>query len=232
MNIFFCNQISNNQAVLDKVESGHAIRVLRMKSGDTVHFIDGKGSFYEGVILDPNPKSVTIQITSVQAENDRPYYLHLAVAPTKNTDRFEWMLEKSTELGIDRITPLSCARSERKTLRHDRSMKVILSAVKQSLKARLPLLDEMTPFDHLIRQEFSGEKLIAHCLDKPKTSVSDWIRTGNRFLILIGPEGDFSQEEISQATAQGFKGISLGNSRLRTETAALVACGAIYLYVI
>ena len=150
------------------------------------------------------------------------------MAPTKNIDRFEWVLEKCTEFGIDRITPLLCDRSERKIIKWERSNRVIVSAMKQSLKAYLPVLDEITTFKKFIQQEHEGEKLIAHCENSAKTEFNKIIKPKQKLLILIGPEGDFTPHEISTAEAQNYSSISLGSSRLRTETAAVSACSSIY----
>ena len=229
MNLFFTEAIANGYALLTEAESKHVIQVLRMQVGETIHFVDGKGGYYEGIIQDPHPKKCLLKIEKEeQAFGKRPYSLHLAVAPTKNIDRFEWVLEKATEFGVDRITPILCDRSERKVIKWERSNRVIVSAMKQSLKAYMPILDEITPFKKLINQELIGDKLIAHCDNTPKTELNIIVKPKQKYIVLIGPEGDFSPSEISHAEANNYKSISLGASRLRTETAAISACNSIY----
>ena len=229
MNLFFTEAIANGYALLTEAESKHVIQVLRMQVGETIHFVDGKGGYYEGIIQEPHPKKCLVKIEKEeQAFEKRPYSLHLAVAPTKNIDRFEWVLEKATEFGVDRITPLLCDRSERKVIKWERSNRVIVSAMKQSLKAYLPVLDEMTSYKQFIKQELDGEKLIAHCENTPRVELNTIIKPQQKLIILIGPEGDFSPTEISKAEANSYKSISLGSSRLRAETAAISACNSIY----
>ena len=157
-------------------------------------------------------------------------HLHIAMAPTKNMDRTEWFAEKATEIGFDELTFLSCRFSERRVIKTERIRKILISAIKQSLKARLPLLNEMTDFHTFIRQPFNGQKFIAHCYEGEKPLLKDVLKRGQDALVLIGPEGDFSEEEVKAAVEQGFQPISLGRSRLRTETAALVACHILNLY--
>ena len=233
MNLFYCTEISGHLATLDENESKHAVRVLRIRVGETVQFIDGKGGWYTGTVVSADPRSTVIAISEAQIQQEPlPYYLHLAVAPTKNIDRFEWILEKATELGIDRITPIICERSERKVVKTDRSFRVVLSAVKQSLKAWLPTLDEPMAFGQFIRSGLSGQKMIAHCEAGQKLPITSLLIGAQEYTIMIGPEGDFSAEEIDQAEKAGFSSISLGESRLRTETAAITACNAVYLNAI
>ena len=225
MHIFFTHNISGNTAALNESDSGHCIRVLRMKRGDTVNLIDGKGSFYEGVIMSTDHRAVTVEIKRIEQNfGARDYYLHLAIAPTKNMDRFEWFIEKAVEIGIDEITPLLCQHSERKNLRNDRLEKIMISAIKQSVKAYLPVLNPLTGFDQLINGNVRGNKYIALCTHDP---MAELISTQNKlrsFTILIGPEGDFSLEETGSALKNGFLPVSFGPSRLRTETAGVVAC--------
>jgi 16S rRNA (uracil1498-N3)-methyltransferase len=159
----------------------------------------------------------------------RNHYLHLAVAPTKNTDRFEWFLEKATEIGVDEITPILCEHSERKVIKDDRLEKVVISAMKQSLKAYLPKLNPLTPLKDLLNAEFEGKKFIAHCYDLDKRELKNELTESSSHLVLIGPEGDFSEEEIQLAITQQFIPVSLGESRLRTETAGVVACHTVNL---
>ncbi|TWI99928.1 16S rRNA (uracil1498-N3)-methyltransferase [Mucilaginibacter frigoritolerans] len=210
---------------LNEEESKHCIRVLRLEKGSEVQLIDGKGSLYAAIIQDPHPKRTILQIISVtNAFNKRNHYLHIAMAPTKNIERMEWFLEKATEIGIDEITPIICQRSERKEVKVDRLNKIITAAMKQSLKAYHPVLNEYVTFKQFLTKPFEGQKFIAHCENTDKTNLKAELINNGKFLILIGPEGDFSTSEIDEALLTGFKAITLGDSRLRTETAALEAC--------
>jgi len=225
MQIFYTPELTGDNFTLNETESKHAIRVLRLNTGDIIQLVDGKGGYYTARITEPNPKRCQIEvITKEENFGKRKSYLHIAVAPTKNIDRFEWFLEKATEIGIDEITPLICEHSERKVIKDDRLEKVIVSAMKQSIKAYLPKLNPLTLFDELIGQPFKGNKFIAHCYEQNKKQLKEEITPNSSNLILIGPEGDFSEHEVDQALRNNFIPISLGNSRLRTETAAIVAC--------
>lgn len=244
MEIFYSNNIAKGKASLTAEESVHCIRVLRHKTGDTIKVSGGDGNLYECVITEASTNSTKLDVIGVIEEfGTHNYYLELGVAPTKNIDRFEWFLEKSTELGIDRIIPLLCSHSERKILRKDRAEKIVLSAAKQSLKGSLPIVEELTPALEYIREcsSFDGIKLIAYCDSElinsqgesikriPLTEAIDKQAENCRAIVLIGPEGDFSREEIAEAAKAGFIPISLGNSRLRTETAALMSVLSFYL---
>jgi 16S rRNA (uracil1498-N3)-methyltransferase len=227
MHLFYTPDIdpSHPQYFLSEEESKHAIRVLRLEAGAEVRLIDGRGGLYTAEIKDAHPKRTILQITNIiTAFNKRNHYLHIAVAPTKNIERLEWFLEKATEIGIDEISLIICQRSERKEVKADRLNKIITSAIKQSLKAYHPVLNEPIQFNKFLLQQFNGQKFIAHCDKGEKTSLSDELQQHGRYLILIGPEGDFSPNEIDDALQSGFKAITLGSSRLRTETAALEAC--------
>ncbi|MBC6110639.1 16S rRNA (uracil(1498)-N(3))-methyltransferase [Pedobacter fastidiosus] len=226
MHIFYTPDITQNTYTLNEEESKHCVRVLRLPIGTLVNLVDGKGGFYTAEITSDNPKKVILSILKVEAEfNKRNHYLHIAVAPTKNIDRLEWFLEKATELGIDEITPIITDRSERRVVKEDRLIKVITSAVKQSIKAYHPKLNDAISFDAFLKQPFDGDKLIAHCIDNEgKKYISDLIKPHGRSLVLIGPEGDFTLNEVNEALNKGFKALTLGNNRLRTETAALSAC--------
>lgn len=213
--------------LLDEAESKHAVRVLRLGIGDRVHLVDGTGGFYDAEISDANPKRVVLKIVAVQESyNRRNHRLHIAIAPTKNMDRLEWFLEKATEIGIDEITPLICDRSERKEVKVERLEKVVVAAMKQSLKAYLPQINPPVRFSAFLKGLTAGEekRFIAHCDVGEKTFLSASVEAGDSVMILIGPEGDFSPDEIKAALNANFQAISLGASRLRTETAALVAC--------
>ncbi len=229
MNLFYTPHISQS-LFLPEEESMHAIKVLRMKSGDMIQLIDGTGGFYEAQITHPHPKHCEVKITkTTQGFNKRNHYLHIAIAPTKNIERLEWFLEKATEIGIDEITPIICRFSERKIIKPERLEKVIVSAMKQSIKAYLPKLNEAITVEKLMKQNNDNDKFIAHCYDDQKTLLQQAYNKESNALVLIGPEGDFSEEEVALALKNDFKPISLGNSRLRTETAGIVACHTINL---
>jgi 16S rRNA (uracil1498-N3)-methyltransferase len=232
MYLFYSESISGNTHSLPPDESKHCIKVLRLKKGDSVNLTDGKGSLFESIIIDDNFKKTSLEITGRKDQyGQKTFNLHLAVAPTKNLHRYEWFLEKATEVGIDRITPFVCKHSERRTIQWDRLNKIITAAMKQSLKAYHPILDNVIDFQKFILQDFKHEKYIAYCNEKENNnnSIKEIYQKGEDALILIGPEGDFSGDEIDKALKAGFKPITLGPSRLRTETAALVACISINL---
>ncbi|MGB3105809.1 MULTISPECIES: 16S rRNA (uracil(1498)-N(3))-methyltransferase [Sphingobacterium] len=229
MQLFFTPDLnpSLENFILSEEESKHAIRVLRMDTGDRLHLIDGRGGLYEAQIIDPHPKRTVITILNVEEEFQRPkYHLHIAVGPTKNIDRIEWFLEKATEVGIQEITPVICEHSERKEVKLDRLNKVVVAAMKQSLKAYLPKLNPAVSFKQFLREipKEGVQKAIAHCVDAEKKYLNQVLEPDQHYIILIGPEGDFSEEEIDLALQMGFHPISLGEARLRTETAALAAC--------
>lgn len=225
MHIFYTPDLSGNTYTLDESESKHCVRVLRLDQGEEITLVDGRGGFFTAEIADPNPKRCAVKvIESVLDFGIRNFQVHIAIAPTKNIERIEWFLEKATEIGINRITPLLCRYSERKEIKADRLEKVMVSAMKQSLKAYLPQLDPLTKFNDFISQPFDGQKFIAHCDEKHRDLLKNLVVTNQNYLILIGPEGDFSSEEIELAVKAGFHPVSLGDSRLRTETAGVVAC--------
>ncbi len=211
-------------------ESQHCARVLRKKEGDSLFITDGKGYFYRAKLLQANPKSCVVKI---EEEMEQPkgwdYNLQIAFAPTKNLDRMEWFVEKATEIGIDTFSPLKCRYSERKNINATRLEKIMVSAMKQSQKSRLPQFENIIKFEEFIKQPFEGQKFIAHCYDSIKTPITQICKRDTNTLILIGPEGDFSEEEIAKSIEHGFTPISLGDSRLRTETAALVACHTLHV---
>lgn len=225
MHVFYTPNIDKTHE-LPEEESQHCTRVLRLSAGDEIMLTDGKGSFYKATITAANNKRCLFEINeTIPQEPLWKGHLHIAMAPTKNMDRNEWFTEKATEIGIDELTFLNCRYSERKVIKTERIEKIIVSGIKQSLKARVPLLNDLIDFKSFIKQDFQGQKFIAHCYDEnDKVYLKDVLKTDENVLILIGPEGDFSEEEVKLAKENGFKPISLGNSRLRTETAALVAC--------
>jgi 16S rRNA (uracil1498-N3)-methyltransferase len=227
MHLFYTPDIepSHPQYFLNEEESKHAVRVLRLEVGAEVQLIDGRGGLYTAQIKDAHPKRTILQITNVVTGfSKRNHYLHIAIAPTKNLDRLEWFLEKATEIGIDEISLIICQRSERKEAKTERLNKIITAAIKQSLKAYHPVLNEVIAFNKFISQPFDGQKFIAHCEDSEKINLKDELQKQGRYLVLIGPEGDFSPAEINTALDNGYKALTLGDSRLRTETAALEAC--------
>ncbi len=230
MHLFYTPDLRNKIYTLDEAESKHCIKVLRLGINDKVELIDGKGGFHKAKVIDLNPKKCSVEITETIMEYaKRNHYLHIAIAPTKNVDRFEWFLEKATEIGIDEITPILCDHSERKVLKNERLEKIIISAIKQSIKAYKPVLNNLTKLSDFVGSNFNGNKFIAHCEENQKYSLKKVYNNGENALILIGPEGDFSLEEINVAKKNNFKEVSLGESRLRTETAGIVACHTINL---
>jgi 16S rRNA (uracil1498-N3)-methyltransferase len=229
MQLFYSTRIEYDTIRLDEEESRHCIKAMRMKQGDTLYLTDGKGSLYRCILVEPNPAGCLLEIADTQQEvGKRPYYLHIAIAPTKNADRLEWFVEKAVEAGIDRITPLICDRSERRHLRLDRLQNIAVSAMKQSVKTYLPEIGEPLEFKKFIQQPFGGEKYICHCMDGEKKSPAYPFKPASA-LILVGPEGDFTKDEADLALQQEFMPLTLGPSRLRTETAGLAACMAVYL---
>jgi 16S rRNA (uracil1498-N3)-methyltransferase len=233
MHLFYTPDISSPTYTLTEEESKHAVRVLRLNIGDRISLIDGKGGWYEAEINNDDPRRCSVTILETRKETGkRSWQLHIAIAPTKMMDRLEWFVEKATETGIDAISLIDCANSERTVVKTERISKVAIAAIKQSLKAYLPRLNEMSAFKKFISHanEFHGEKFIAHC-HSPAGRKLPHIKTiytpGKDALVLIGPEGDFTMDEVNLALENGFKEISLGESRLRTETAALYACTAL-----
>ena len=231
MHIFYAPEIRGNTFILDEKESKHSVRVLRMTRGTTVRLIDGKGNLYEGLIGDPDPKRCLIRITEIRADYERRNYrLHIAISPLKNPERFEWFIEKSVEIGVDEITPLICKNTEKKSVKQERINNIIVSAMKQSIKAAKTVLHEPSAFSDFIAQNVPGIKMIAHCSSgSDRSGISEVYRKGGDALIMIGPEGDFSDVEIKAAIERDFIPVHLGTSRLRTETAGVAACHSIYL---
>ena len=226
MQLFYAPEISLPRYTLPEEESKHCVRVLRMTVGDELHLTDGKGNMYRCKVVSDNVKRCEVEVVETWPEYERMSYgLTMCVAPTKNIDRFEWFLEKATEIGISEVYPLECDHSERRQIKLEREEKVITAAVKQSLKAYHPVLHDLTSVRDIIAMDFEGEKYIAHCDSSfgERPYLGNLVKKGANTLILIGPEGDFSKEEINFALQNGFKAISLGRERLRTETAAVVA---------
>ncbi|MFA6924641.1 MAG: 16S rRNA (uracil(1498)-N(3))-methyltransferase [Bacteroidales bacterium] len=229
MQLFYAPNISSGDFFLGEEESHHCVNVIRKKQNDIINIIDGNGGFYIAEIIDASSKKCTFNIKeSKKKERENKYKIHLAVAPTKNIERFEWFAEKVTEIGVDEITPVFCEFSERKILKTQRLEKVILAATKQSLKFYSPSLNKPVNFKDLINIYFEGQKFIAHCKEHTFALKEQYQQKNNAF-IFIGPEGDFSDNEIELAISNNFIPVNLGKSRLRTETAALVACHTINL---
>lgn len=230
MQVFYAPDINGSEFTLDENESRHLVRVLRMQQGSGVKLIDGKGNLYEGIIDVPDQKRCVIRVTGVQKDFEkRNYRLHIAISPLKNPDRFEWFVEKAVEIGIDEITPLLCRNTERKGIKTERINSIIVSAMKQSLKACRTVLNEAIPFAEFVKSELSGVKLITHCNTyHDRKNVKDVYHKGQRAIIMVGPEGDFSREEIELASQNGYIHVHLGNSRLRSETAGIAACYSVY----
>jgi 16S rRNA (uracil1498-N3)-methyltransferase len=229
MHLFYNPHIQGDRFELEEQESKHAIRVLRLARGDRVILVDGKGGWYEAVISDDHPRRCSMKIERFTEDfQPLPYRLHLAVAPTKNMDRFEWFLEKATEIGLTEITPLICRRSERRQLKTERLEKILVSAMKQSLKAFKPGLNNPVAMEEFLKTERAGTLGIAHCHPLERKGINELKTTGN-YTLLVGPEGDFTEEEIGGAINAGYLPFHLGISRLRTETAAVYITSAISL---
>ncbi|MDB0012836.1 16S rRNA (uracil(1498)-N(3))-methyltransferase [Schleiferiaceae bacterium] len=224
----FYGHIIEDRFQLHESEINHCVRVLRKNAGETIHFITGDGNLYSGTIENASKREVagTYQLKE-KHWGSVPYDLTIAVAPTKNMDRFEWFLEKSIELGVTHIIPLRCERSERKIIKEERLFKVALSATKQSLKGKLPQISPLIPFKDFLQLNLEGTRCIAHCDDNERTAFTELV-PNQKLVVLIGPEGDFTAEEVLAAENAGFTPIHLGQSRLRTETAALTAVSMVY----
>lgn len=229
MNLFYQPHIRENVDYLDPGESQHCVKVLRKKRGDLIDITDGKGFFYKAVIAVDDPRRCVFRIENQIPEHIPGFQIHIAIAPTKNIDRTEWFVEKAVEIGVHRITFIECRHSERTHLKSERMQKVAVSAMKQSLKASLPLLSELISFEKFVKHATDDEKFIA-CIDETDPPhLMRIAKPGRNTCILIGPEGDFSTDELANAVHAGYRKVSLGKSRLRTETAGLAACHIINL---
>jgi len=230
MQLFYQPGISGNSLYLDENESRHCIKVMRLEKGNLIRVVDGCGGMFETEITDPDHKRCGLKLVRCVKEfGRRDFYVHIAIAPTKNTDRIEWFAEKATEIGIDEITPVICANSERRVFNTDRVGKIVVSAMKQSIKAYLPKINPAISLNNLIGMPFDGLKLIAHCHTDSLVFMKEIVKKGENILILIGPEGDFTLNEVEGAIGKGFAEVSLGSSRLRTETAGILACHIVNL---
>jgi len=230
MQLFYAPELTGDYHTLDEQESRHIIKVLRMKAGDTIMLTDGAGNMYHGELINEDPRRSEVRIKEIQAAyGKRDYSIHIGIAPTKNINRYEWFLEKATEISINEITPIICQRSERKVVKTERLNKVITAALKQSIKAYHPLLNEPKTFKDFIKLARGDQKFIAYVEEGEHPSLKSLYKAGQDICILIGPEGDFSPEEVALALDHGFLTINLGDSRLRTETAGVVAVHTISL---
>lgn len=223
MNLFYQPKIDEGVLYLDAEESRHAIKVLRMGKGDELHITDGKGFFYTALITQDDSKKCGFEIVEKKQIQKKKYQIHIAIAPTKNADRMEWFVEKATEIGVDQISFVLCQNSERKTINLERIEKIAISAMKQSGQAWLPQLSAIIPFKEILKQ-VGSQKFIAFVDEQNPDHLKSIAKPNGSYLILVGPEGDFREEELSSAIQQGFKKVSLGSNRLRTETAGLTAC--------
>lgn len=229
MQLFYINGVEGNAGVLSEEESWHCMKVLRLKEADEITLTDGCGNIYQGRLTKIHHKGCLVVIKETVPVPRNQWQSHIAIAPTKNIDRFEWFLEKATEIGIDEITPVICEHSEREVIKLQRLEKVLVSAMKQSLKAWLPRINEPVKFRDFISREFAGQKFIGYCETGHESALENIYIPGSNSLIIIGPEGDFSKTEVEQATTVGYIPVSLGASRLRTETAGIVACHCIVM---
>ncbi|WP_298247099.1 16S rRNA (uracil(1498)-N(3))-methyltransferase [uncultured Christiangramia sp.] len=232
MQLFYNPDISENdkQVIFPKDESRHIVKVLRKTEGDELSITNGNGMLFKAQIIQADVKQCIASINSSESQPAPPYYLHMIVAPTKMNDRYEWFLEKAMEIGVHEITPVICDHSERKTVKLERYQRVLLSAMKQSLHMHFPKLNDPVSFSELMQTEMPGMKLIAHCEDdEEKPYLQNKLKANSTINILIGPEGDFSPNEIKTAMEENWQQISLGESRLRTETAAIAACHTVAL---
>ncbi len=230
MNVFYLKDAIEGLNTLPEEESKHCVKVLRMTEGECFCVTDGQGSLYDAELVEALPKRATVNLTNKRKGYDHwDFDLEIAIAPTKMNERTEWFLEKATEIGIDRIRLFTSYHSERRAANVERFQKVMIAAMKQSIKSRLPIIDDLAAFDKLVKQPFQGQKFIAWIDDEVKDCLCDLYHKGENVLVLIGPEGDFSPEEVALAKENGFVPCSLGDARLRTETAALVACHTIQL---
>ncbi len=225
MHLFFAPQFSPQNPFLPEEEAGHALKVLRLPPGENVQVTDGKGNWYQAVLVTADPRKCRLRVLGHEPEyGKRNYGVHIAVAPTKNADRTEWLVEKCVEIGVDEISFVQCARSERKYFKIDRLQKIAVAATKQSLKAYLPRLNELTAFSGFLQKDLPENKYIAHLAEGERHLLQHTAPKSSNCCVLIGPEGDFTPGEIKAAGENGFRPVSLGESRLRTETAGIAAC--------
>ena len=231
MQLFFNPRLdgSATQFSFEQEESKHVVKVLRKKEGDELYITNGRGTLFKAIIIAADPKRCKAEIEETEKKHQKMFSLHMAVAPTKMNDRFEWFLEKATEIGVNEITPIICEHSERRVIKQERMERVVQTAMKQSLRTYLPRLNKAMTYSDFLKQKHSGLRFIAHCEKEEKAELKRRVAADKDIIILIGPEGDFSKTEIQQAYDTGFIPVSLGEARLRTETAAIVACTTVNL---
>lgn len=231
MHLFYSQSINPSQIYsLDKEESLHCVKVLRLKERDIIYITDGKGNLYKTEIIEASPRSCSVRVIETQEEFEkRDYYLHIAIAPTKNTSRFEWFLEKATEIGVDEITPIICENSERSVIKIERLEKIIVSAMKQSLKSYMPVINPPATFLELLSKINQTHKYLATCNEEERKLLKEVYRSKESVFVAIGPEGDFSKKEIEASTNYNFQKITFGKERLRTETAGVYAAASVHL---
>ena len=230
MNVFYLPDAQLGTISFPEEESKHIVKVLRMKEGDRFGVTNGNGSLFDAELVDAHPKRAMADLSNQRNGYDiRNYKLSIAIAPTKLNERTEWFLEKATEIGIDEVKLFASYHSERRVANVERFKKIVVSAMKQSVKSKMPVVEEMVSFDKLVKQDFDGQKFIAWIDDDVKDQLCDLYKKGENAIVLIGPEGDFSKEEVELAKENGYIPVSLGEARLRTETAAVVACHTIQL---
>ncbi|MFT3739609.1 MAG: 16S rRNA (uracil(1498)-N(3))-methyltransferase [Breznakibacter sp.] len=229
MELFYTANFEENNYTLSEEESNHCINVLRHRTSHSIAVTDGKGNLYEGIIVDAHHKRCRISVERTSPHTSLLPYLHIAIAPTKNIERLEWFIEKSTEIGISEITLLLCQHSERKQVRLDRLEKILVSAMKQSGSLFLPVLNDLISLNNFVSYPHQAQKCIAHCNEGKRYPLFEKARSQAPIIVMIGPEGDFSPNEIELALKNGFDAVTLGNSRLRTETAGMVACHTVHL---
>ena len=233
MQLFYSNNRNSGIFTFDEIESRHIVKVLRQRTGDTINVTDGSGSIYEAAIIDDNHRQCKAEIIrTMPSYRKHDYYLHIAIAPTKNQERMEWFVEKAVEMGIDEISPLVCEHSERRKINRERLRKIALSAMKQSLKTHITKINDIQVLRDFVEKPFDGKKFIPYVSgeeEEANSRVNDVYFRNENALFLIGPEGDFSKDEISLAVKNNFLPVSLGSSRLRTETAGITACCFVYL---
>lgn len=230
MNVFYLPTAQLGTISFPEEESKHIVKVLRMKEGDCFCVTDGNGSLYDAELVDAHPKRAVANLSNKRKGYDhRQFKVSIAMAPTKLNERTEWFLEKSTEIGIDEVKLFASYHSERRVANVERFKKIIVAAMKQSVKSKMPVIEDVVPFEKLVKQNFKGQKFIAWIDENVREQLCDLYKKGESVIVLIGPEGDFSREEVDLARENGFVPVSLGNARLRTETAALVACHTIQL---
>lgn len=229
MRRFYSKNISNDLIQLDRDESRHLSKVLRLNLGDQVEVINGTSTLYIAEIIGIGKNECSLKVIEKRQHLADAYGIHLAVAPTKNINRWEWLIEKATEIGVDQITPMVCAQSERRTLKMERQERIMVAAAKQSYKIQFPLLGDLMTFEEVINEFEAEEKFIAHCYeDFQREPLIKLHKASKKAVILIGPEGDFTKSEVESAISKGYQSVKLSSSRLRTETAAIVACNTLH----